>query len=704
MSWQLRRITLHNPQLYAAVNDRGCAPLFNSKDLWSSDTGTSVVLVNALTEKRFDFTLDIEGTVPDESVLDAWRNFTKLTDRPTLEQISRRELPGFIAKFSTETGKNGLWEDLAETAEVEATFDTRKRPTLKANFRNVDLKYNVSRRRYDEPWACVTRFKFEITITATPNMQEKMQVTWLVEPQPKVELYAICPALPKFLRYEGVPISLLRFALGPRYGYDPMNHTYVLEITRRVFHSGFKYERDSGSYSFTGGAGYPTQLTKFLRIWTILNKSAPEDILRKYGPQYEKNPPTVNCMDQTGILGICMSFACVDEDDRKSLLAYFVKPFGFLHDTPLVGFSHDHNNQPVNCNNPLRRTFVDVPELYIKPTARNRSYFGSHVFLEFRDRIFDACAGPYLGGTDQSPGDLKAYLTEAVDRTPGTFPPTFRDSATKQAVTPADISRYCVNPDAPQDIRPAPIYDEHGGILGEAHNLMLDEQSWKVLPEELNRELDDKNFALDIPSLGATLIKETQNSSDCIVEAVETPLTDINAIAVKSGVADYGEVEWPLIVNSERVTLFLRIFPSFELAAAARANSHDNGNSSSGPSKEDLAKNQVISSHRNHVLHVTSIAGRFLIECQSADLDEPVLKSLVMKVREMGLREGDAMWVGNESSLALPHPYHRTVNKGSHCLFHMRQGAVVVYVVAVSVPRGISISAITYIGAGRALS
>jgi hypothetical protein len=651
-----------NPELYPAVDERGCAPdfSFRSGKLWDQDNGAKVLIFNALSEKRFNLTLGLVGLESEE---DFHSTNWAASGSSTLEQIRNKDRPGFIVKAFAQKSDE-TWKEFALTTEpAGGNFQTVGNPSVSFLFRDVDLKSVYSYRAENEPWAFVGKLRFELTIVSTPtgkaldgtgfdgrgfNLRQ-----YDVQDQPTIEFYAICPALPRFLRHEGVPIHLLRFALGPQHkraASEPSDYPYLKAITRRVFESGFIYERSGGSYSFTTGARHSdtTQLAKFLRIWTILNKSAPEAVMKMYGPQYAQNPPTVNCMDQTGILGICMSLACVDEDDRDTLGAYFMKPFGFLHDSALVGYAKDTNGKPIKCNNPFTKTFKEVPELYMSPTDENRSYFGSHVFLEFRDRIYDACAGPYTGGPFAEPGDLKAYLTAAIDQTPGTYPTTFRDSNEKKIVTNADISKYSANPENPKSIEPEPIADRHGGVLGEVHNLMLKGSNWKIVPDELNHELDDKNFSLNIPELGKALIEETAQSSDCRVNSVGQPQTDTAATVIERSAADHGEVTWALTVSGSHALLSLRVCPSFEIAASERSGMYAGGDFQDGPDRKGLATQQIVSGRRGGIWHATAIAGRFLVDCQSASLGEAPLVSLVTKVREFSLRKGDAIWVGNE--------------------------------------------------------
>ncbi|KAH7388827.1 hypothetical protein BKA66DRAFT_440484 [Pyrenochaeta sp. MPI-SDFR-AT-0127] len=673
--WSIRGLWLSNSQLYPAVDARGCLPnsSYNNKELWNKENGAKVMVFNALSEKKFNFTLGVEGIESEEDFHSTNSAVSDHRVHPTLEQIRNQDRRGFIVKAFAEE-RDGSWEEFALTTETGFfSFQTVGKPAINFEFSNVDFKRVYSYRESEEPWAFVGRLRFELTIVSTPSGKALDGTgyegrgfnvrNYQVKDQPQVEFYAICPALPKCLRHEGIPIDLLRFALGPQHkraASEASDYPYLKAITRRVFESGFIYDRSGGSYSFTAGAGYRTQLTKFLRIWTILNKSAPEAVMKIYGPQYEKNPPTVNCMDQTGILGICMSFACIDEDDRNSLGAYFMKPFGFLHDSALVGFGKDASGKEVKCNNPFTKTFKKVPELYISPTDRNRSYFTSHVFLEFRDRIYDACAGPYTGGPFAERGDLKAYLTAAIDQTPGTYPSTFRDATTEKRVADVDISKYSANPDNPTFVKD-PVSDRHGGILGEVHDLMLKGSDWTRVPDELNHELDDKNFSLDIPTLNSTLIEETKNSDICRVDSVEKPETDTGATVIERSGADHGEVTWALKADGVPALLYLRVYPSFERAAAERSGMYADGDFHEGPTLKQLATDRTVS-------------GRFLIDCQSAGLDGPSLVSVVSKVREIALRKGNAIWVGNELADGFaaregqPKRHHVIKTEVEHCL------------------------------------
>ncbi|KAH7398523.1 hypothetical protein BKA66DRAFT_605583 [Pyrenochaeta sp. MPI-SDFR-AT-0127] len=656
--WDLQSVSLdHQQQLYPAVDNRGCAPNFTLQKatLWELGKGTHVLITNAVDQGQ-GLTLracfEVGSTSEDTSALRSWGETEYSKGNPTLDELQQQTRSGFIVKAYAEK-PDGSWELLGATTQlVSLDYSSGWSPQLTFTFENVQLKNTSSPNRpVNEPWAFVGKLRFEKTVVSTADSSPfaTARDSTIEDSILPIELYAISPYLPKHLSYEGVPIDLLRFALGPRNiraANRDANVSYPAAITARVFDSGFIYERSGGSFAFTpgAGAGYRTQLTKYLRIWTILNKSAPQEDLQLFGKTYEERPPKVNCMDQTGILGICMSFACANEADQKSLGAYFMTPFGFLHDSPLVGFAKDPNNPEivVKCNNPFTYTNQPMPELWYPPTTDYRSYFDKHVFLEFRKSIWDACAGPYLGS-----GDLKAYLTTAIDREEGSYPTKFMDGH-KEEVNP-DMAKYTANPENPKHVKPAPVDDAHGGILGELHNLSLDGSSWWTVPEDLDRQLDLQNFSLDILGLPETLIDATKDSEVCQVEKLAVHAVDTGSTVINMSGSDHGEVTWLLTTsNNEEATLCLRIKPSFEVAAAERSGLYADGQLHGGPTKHQLAHNQVVSGQRSDVYQATAIAGRFVVDCTSHTLKTDKLTYVVKQVLEAAMKKGNAMWVGNE--------------------------------------------------------
>jgi hypothetical protein len=556
--WTISRVLLQTPRLYYVVDERGCAPHISDTSLWDSASGTQAQVINAVTEER-SITIQI-SLVGRESSTD--ENSTKYaasddsTAPPTLQDLVEKRRRGFILEVYTETSNGQKILIVSTTTTCGSNFSQPGTPELLLQSSNLDLKSSVTQRKSGEPWAFCQSLSFRLTIVSTPDGnvtegQDLISRTYDTQDKCPIELYAICPEIPSFLRYEGIPLHLLRFALGPQHqlaAVEPKEWSYLKAITFRVFESGFIYDRNGGNYSFTSGAGRTTQLTKFLRIWTIIVGQADSTSTKAFGQHFKENTPTVNCMDQTGILGVCMSFACVDEDDRETLGAYFIKPFGFLHGSPLVGFSRDDAGQSILCNNPYSHTFVSDLPLVLKATDENRSYFSNHVFLEFRKQIYDSCADPYIGCETSDAGDLKAYLTSTIDAVPETYPTTFLGAGNERVTNP-DMSKYTAKHDGHELEL---IADQHGGILGEIHNLQLDGNKWWSLPKDLDRDLDLKDFALDTSTFGDLLKMKTQKGdhlwdeadSDftaCEVTDISLPDVSTGAILINTSAADHGD-------------------------------------------------------------------------------------------------------------------------------------------------------------------
>jgi hypothetical protein len=346
--WTISRVLLRTPQLYYVVDERGCAPQIHSTSLWDSASGTQTQVINAVTEEKgIVLQVSLAGC---ENVAD--ENSTKYaasdedSSIPTPQDLVEERRRGFILEVYA-AGSNEERDLITSTTSIcGSNFSQQGMSELSLQSSNLDLKSLVSPRKSGEPWAFCRNLSFRLVIVSTPGGdvtegQNSVSRAYEIQGVCPIELYAICPEIPSFLRYEGIPLHLLRFALGPQHqlaAAEPKDWSYLKAITYHVFGSGYIYDRNGGNYSFTAGAGRRTQLTKFLRIWSIITGQADDTSLESFGRHFKENTPTVNCMDQTGILDVCMSFACVDEDDRKTLEAYFIKPFGFLHGSPLVGF------------------------------------------------------------------------------------------------------------------------------------------------------------------------------------------------------------------------------------------------------------------------------------------------------------------------------------------------------------------------------
>lgn len=609
--WTVQKIRVDAPALYPAVDERGCAPNFrpSSKTLFENKKPV-VHVINALSSDRgFDFLVLFDGTGVDSSLGDqhAWSTVT----------ISAR-IPGSSTNFVLSQSKNVSYQPTGDTT-----------ASWICKFENVALKRVVSPHRGStEPWAFVADLSFDISLDPLTTGDDS--TTLNLPKSASIELYAICPVLPQFLRYEGIPVSLLRFALSPTNirSRGDEDLPYLEAITKRVFNSGFIYERKTGYYKYTSGAGRRFEIGKFLRIWNVLNKTAPESSQQLFDLRFKKNPPRVNCMDQAGILGLCISFCCADEADHEKLIIYFMSPFGFLHDTPLVGFG------PEKCNNPLT---THGPALWVEPTSESRTHFGKHVFLMFRDLIYDACAGPVLGKS------LTKYVETGIDQEPGTYPEKFLEDGELVSPPKKDFTGQWSN------AKPHPVNDNHAGIMGELDNLISSDSDFDQPPPDLKLQLNDTDFYLDIPKLVSTLIEQSKDS-DVQVDLEEDCTMDTGCDAMHKDDTRQGEVTWCIKVNGLPVTMSLRAFESFAKAATERYAMYDYGSINGKPNEakqKSLGRDFVVHEERENTLpggavvqsyHATALAGRFLIDCHSTELNDESLFKLLKRVMDLAVK------------------------------------------------------------------
>ena len=78
-----------------------------------------------------------------------------------------------------------------------------------------------------------------------------------------------------------------------------------------------------------------------------------------------------------------------------------MEPFGFLHNTELVGRGF--------CNNPFPAGDENKHSLHVANHDSSRSGFNNHAFIEVNGKIADACAGPHLATES-----LADYITAAI--------------------------------------------------------------------------------------------------------------------------------------------------------------------------------------------------------------------------------------------------------------------------------------------------
>jgi hypothetical protein len=153
------------------------------------------------------------------------------------------------------THRDGKGVRITPSDSVTVTQTSRaERSKFEYRFGNVDLKQVVPYCVADEPWAFIRTVFFSLLTDNENGIWNDCRK--VPDPEPDLELCAVCPALLKFLRYEEIPLDLLRFALGPRTHITAgdNNVSFAEFITKRVFNSVFAYERNGVKYTYTSGA------------------------------------------------------------------------------------------------------------------------------------------------------------------------------------------------------------------------------------------------------------------------------------------------------------------------------------------------------------------------------------------------------------------------------------------------------------------
>jgi len=202
-----------------------------------------------------------------------------------------------------------------------------------------------------------------------------------------------------FFSKEGVWAEALRFLF--KYGYArgvKKKKDGVEKVTRRCFNiKEHQYDIVDGDSHFEG----------------LLDKFK----LEKYISTIKSE---VNCHDQAYAVVVFSGALGLEVE------GLFMKPFGFLNYTQLVGRGP--------CNNPFPGDKLQTEEWNLKlteegrkkmklnplkpedylviedPDDLSRSSFINHSYCEYKSKIFDACAGPSVGSEDR-----KGYVNENVD-------------------------------------------------------------------------------------------------------------------------------------------------------------------------------------------------------------------------------------------------------------------------------------------------
>ena len=312
--------------IYPALDTRGCSLYYTNSNVINqavvNKSGKAVPIVIPASTSSLDLRIRFRTNSGDGSWLHHIRNAIKNAGQfdvyPKPQNGTQIEAPFAKGEYDSSHGDDNVKvEDLA----------------LKIT------DWNLSFIDKERPWSIVGSIQWEI------NTESFRQIFSL-----DIEIYAIQRYILPFMKREGIPINLLRFALKPRKfitGRDPRDQEYTIDVTHRVFNSGFLYDRlGGGGAAFAPGAGKAFALSKWLKIWSVINGTASEETRDLYHARYHLQQPTVNCMDQAALLGLCLSFSCQSQDELNCIRACLARPFGYITTTKLVGFHAD-------CNNPF---------------------------------------------------------------------------------------------------------------------------------------------------------------------------------------------------------------------------------------------------------------------------------------------------------------------------------------------------------------
>jgi len=200
-----------------------------------------------------------------------------------------------------------------------------------------------------------------------------------------IEVYRIIEDTSHPFLNNGRPIEALRFL------YDKLSLSRVnvkvtqtsdinitAKITRYLHKShGLKYDTYSGASHFLMIKG---RYDASFKLYDYINKSIGN---------------IVNCYDQASAVNV---FSAIMGTSGEKI---FVKPFGYIKETNLIGEG--------SCNNPFYNS--NGSKKVIDLNSSNRTAFGNHQFYKDKSKmIFDACAGPHLGTETYN-----EYLKNSVD-------------------------------------------------------------------------------------------------------------------------------------------------------------------------------------------------------------------------------------------------------------------------------------------------
>jgi hypothetical protein len=191
----------------------------------------------------------------------------------------------------------------------------------------------------------------------------------------RLEWYALLGRPAAFFEPAGVWVEALRFLYG-RVGVAGLaSPAQVVEKVARYCHGshGVRYDTFHGAPAYgCSGTGGVFQLGAYLAA----------------------AKPVVNCYDQAGaVQTLCGALGV-------PTTWFFLKPYGFIHTTQLVGVGA--------CNNPFFSNNGSSPTVAVDD--RQRSAFANHAFAGLSGAVLDACAGPHTGDDDRS-----QYVSKAID-------------------------------------------------------------------------------------------------------------------------------------------------------------------------------------------------------------------------------------------------------------------------------------------------
>jgi hypothetical protein len=240
-------------------------------------------------------------------------------------------------------------------------------------------------------------------VTLVFSLEDKVIPSWTIVAE--LELYAVGYALPRYLFNDGIPHTLLRFIIPPPDSIKDARD-YRNWATQRVFlDTKHVYDTKGGCSRYAFGASKPFNLTLWCRNYDVMMAPGPEAVRRRVLWGYGEHGPTVNCIDQAGLLAICIALGFADESEYTKLRCCWMGPFGFITPTVLVGYLTE-------CNSPFWG--ADRAKMLLDPMDAHRSYFRNHIFISYDEKIFDACSGPW-GKPHAGTETIEQYKKNAID-------------------------------------------------------------------------------------------------------------------------------------------------------------------------------------------------------------------------------------------------------------------------------------------------